>query len=200
MKIEIVKIDKLKEAEYNPRFIGSVEKRILKESLKEYGFAEPIIVNKNSERFNIIISGHQRCVVAKEMGITEVPVVYLDLDLEKERILNLRFNRMYGEFDFAKLKEYDRDLLVSVGFKGEELKKIDEVLLSSGQLDSEMDFTQELLEENNYVIFVFDNKLDFQVVKERFGLKPRAALDSRKKYNRVGIGRVISGKKLLEIL
>ena len=174
--------------------------RTLKDSIKEFGLVDPIIVNKGEGRKNIIIGGHQRVQAMKELGHETVDVFYLDLDEKKEKELNLRLNRYYGEFDFAKLKEYDRDLLVSVGFKDGELKKIDEILLSSEMLDSEMDFTQELLEENNYVIFTFDNKLDWQVIKEKFGLKPASALDSRKGYERVGIGRVLDGKKLLEIL
>ncbi len=200
MKIEKVKIEDLKVAEYNPRTLSPVEMRTLKDSIKEFGLVDPIIVNKGEGRENIIIGGHQRVQAMKELGYETVDVFYLDLDEEKEKELNLRLNRYYGEFDFAKLKEYDRDLLVSVGFKDGELKKIDEILLSSEMLDSEMDFTQELLEENNYVIFTFDNKLDWQVIKEKFGLKPASALDSRKGYERVGIGRVLDGKKLLEIL
>ncbi len=200
MKIEKVKIEDLKVAEYNPRTLSPVEMRTLKDSIKEFGLVDPIIVNKGEGRKNIIIGGHQRVQAMKELGHETVDVFYLDLDEKKEKELNLRLNRYYGEFDFAKLKEYDRDLLVSVGFKDGELKKIDEILLSSEMLDSEMDFTQELLEENNYVIFTFDNKLDWQVIKEKFGLKPASALDSRKGYERVGIGRVLDGKKLLEIL
>ena len=199
MKIEKVKIEDLKPAEYNPRNLSPTEIRTLKESIKEFGLVDPIIVNGNKERFNIIIGGHQRVKALQEMGEEIVDVLYLDLTFEKEQELNLRLNRYYGEFDFEKLKDYDRDLLVSVGFKDGELKKIDEILESSN-IDSEMNFTQELLEENNYVIFAFDNTLDFQVVKEKFGLKPASALDSRKGYKRVGIGRVIDGKKLLEIL
>lgn len=200
MKIEKIKIEDLKVAEYNPRTLSPVEMRTLKDSIKEFGLVDPIIVNKGEGRENIIIGGHQRVQAMKELGHETVDVFYLDLDEKKEKELNLRLNRYYGEFDFAKLKEYDRDLLVSVGFKDGELKKIDEILLSSEMLDSEMDFTQELLEENNYVIFTFDNKLDWQVIKEKFGLKPASALDSRKGYERVGIGRVLDGKKLLEIL
>lgn len=199
MEITKVKIDTLKSSEYNPRTLSPVEMRVLKESIKEFGLVDPIIVNGNKERQNIIIGGHQRVKALQEMGEEMVDVLYLNLDLAKEQELNLRLNRYYGEFDFEKLKDYDRDLLVLVGFKSGELKKIDEILESS-TLDSEMGFTQELLEENNYVIFAFDNKLDFQVVKEKFGLKPASALDSRKGYKRVGIGRVIDGKKLLEIL
>ena len=200
MEIVQVKIDELKEAVYNPRVLGAREKRDLTESVKEFGLVDPIIVNGNKDRFNIIVGGHQRVDVARSLGYEEVPVFYVDLDEEKEKELNLRLNRYYGEFDFEKLNNYDRDLLTKVGFKDSELKKVDDELISSESQKPEVEFTEELLEENNYVVFYFNNKLDWQVIKSFFDVKPKKALDSRENYERVGIGRVVDGKKLLDLI
>jgi DNA modification methylase len=55
--------------------------------------------------------------VAKELGIEQVPVVFLNIpSLEREKELNLRLNRNTGEWDWELLKGFDMDLLLDVGF------------------------------------------------------------------------------------
>lgn len=191
-------ISKLRPSEYNPRILKPVEARKLKESIQKFGMIDPIICNSRGDRKGIIIGGHQRYEVAKQMGFKTLPVVWLDLDLEKEQELNLRLNRYYGEFDIEKLAEYDYKLLKEVGFKDKELTKITELMEENK--NPEIEFTSELMEEHNYVLFYTDNQLDWQVIKEFFGVKPVQALDSREGYERVGVGRVLGGKKLIELI
>ncbi len=45
----------------------------------------------------MVIGGHFRLKVAKDLGYTEVPVVYIDIpDIEREKELCLRLNRNQG--------------------------------------------------------------------------------------------------------
>ncbi len=58
----------------------------LTESIKRYGLVDPILVNGNKDRYSIVIGGHFRLKVAKDLGIKEVPVVYIDIaDEAKEK-------------------------------------------------------------------------------------------------------------------
>ena len=113
MKVEYVSIDTLIPAEYNPRRITEADRKDIKASLQEFGFAEPIIVNRNPERMNVIVGGHQRVTVAKEeLGYTEVPCVFVNLSLKKEKELNVRLNKNQGRWDFDALQQYfDKDWL-----------------------------------------------------------------------------------------
>lgn len=121
-KIEIVDIDILKPAEYNPRQASEKQYNDLKKSLQRFGFVEPAIVNKAQNRFNTIIGGHFRIKVAKDLGIKQIPVVYIDIpDIEKEKELNLRLNKNVGEFDYNLLANFDKDFLIDVGFEMDEL-------------------------------------------------------------------------------
>ena len=106
-EIVYVNADILNPAEYNPRKHTPKQVEHLKESISRYGLVDPIIVNKNPERMNIVIGGHFRLKVAKELGIVDVPVIYLDLDIEREKELNLRLNQNTGEWDFELLKDLD---------------------------------------------------------------------------------------------
>ena len=77
-------IDELIFAEYNPRQLSKEQFQYLKDSLSRFGLVDPIIVNKNKDRKDIIIGGHQRVKVAKKLGINDIPCIELDLSYDKE--------------------------------------------------------------------------------------------------------------------
>ena len=116
-------IDELIFAEYNPRQLSKEQFKYLKDSIHRFGLVDPIIINKNKDRKNIIIGGHQRTKVAKAMGIKEVPCVELDLNYDKERELNVRLNKNTGDWDYDLLaNNFDIEELHDWGFDDSELK------------------------------------------------------------------------------
>jgi len=123
--MEKVNINDLKPAEYNPRKASSKEKDDLKKSIKEFGLVDPIIVNSAKNRKNVIIGGHFRVKMAKELGITEVPVVYVNIpDEKKERELNLRLNKNLGQWDWDMLANFDEEQLKEVGFSEKDINNV----------------------------------------------------------------------------
>ena len=122
-------IDSLIFAEYNPRQLTKEQYKHLKDSIDRFGLVDPIIVNKNKDRKNIIVGGHQRVKVAKDMNIKEVPVLEVDLTYDRERELNVRLNANTGEWDTDILANmFDIDELQDWGFDDIDLK-IDDVKL-----------------------------------------------------------------------
>lgn len=118
----------LRSAEKNPRKWGDDSFKQLSESIKRFGLVDPIIANSASNRRNIIIGGHFRFEVAKKLGITRIPVVYLNIpDIEREKELNIRLNKNVGEWDWNLLAEFDEQFLANVGFSSEELDDIFDV-------------------------------------------------------------------------
>ena len=125
LKIVYVPVSDLRPAIYNPRRWSKEQLENLKESIKRFGCADPVILNGNAERKNVVLGGHMRIAAAKELGLTELPAVYLDIaDEQKERELNLRLNRNTGEFDYELLAQVSQELLQDVGFTSEELDDI----------------------------------------------------------------------------
>ncbi len=125
INIEYIDINLLNPSAYNPRKHDKESEEQLKQSIERFGLVDPLIVNSSPERNNIVIGGHFRLKVAKQLGIDKVPVVYVDIpDIEKEKELNLRLNRNTGEFDFKLLAEFDQKFLIDVGFSSEELDDI----------------------------------------------------------------------------
>ena len=127
MKITKRKIKDLIRAEYNPRKITPVEEFDLRESLMRFGLVEPIIININKERKDIVIGGHQRLKIWEELGNDEIDCNQIDLTLDKERELNIRLNKNGGSFDDDLIKEYfDYEELTEWGFTPDELFEPDE--------------------------------------------------------------------------
>lgn len=136
-KIEYVDINLLKLSEYNPRKHSKEMLEQLTRSIVEFDMPLPIIANKAESRLNIVIGGHARVKVAKELGHATVPVVYVDIaDIEKEKMLNLKLNKISGEWDFDLLATFDESFLTEVGFTTEELDKIFEIETVEGKFDS----------------------------------------------------------------
>ena len=106
MKIIEKKIIDLIDAEYNPRQLTEKQYEDLEQSIDKFGFVDPIIVNKNKDRKNVVIGGHQRIKIAKRMGINKVPCVELDLSLDQEKELNIRLNKNTGEWDWDELANH----------------------------------------------------------------------------------------------
>lgn len=125
LKIQTIKVNELIASEYNPRKWDEPAIEGLKESIQRFGLVDPILVNGAESRKNIVIGGHFRLKIAKDLGIKEVPVVYVDIpDIEREKELNLRLNKNVGEFDYELLAEFDETLLADVGFASEELDEV----------------------------------------------------------------------------
>ena len=75
-----------------------------------------------------MIGGHFRLKVAKDLGFTKLPVVYVTIpELEREKELNLRLNKNLGEWDLDLLKEFDEAILADIGFTSEDLDSVFEV-------------------------------------------------------------------------
>jgi DNA modification methylase len=124
-KIVMVKVGDLKPSKYNPRTWSEETTKQLTASIQRFGLVDPLLVNGAAERKNIVIGGHFRLKIAKELDYKEVPVVYLDIpDEAKEKELNLRLNKALGEWDWELLAEFDDTLLSDVGFSSEEIDLI----------------------------------------------------------------------------
>ena len=130
-------------AEYNPRQLTKDQYQNLKDSISRFGLVDPIIVNKNKERKNIIIGGHQRIRVAKDMDIEFVPVLEVDLTYEKERELNIRLNKNTGEWNWDELaNSFDIAELTEWGFNESQLvgfSDLDYSILDDEEVDNEID-------------------------------------------------------------
>lgn len=109
VKVEIKKVlvKDLKYAPYNPRKISDEVFNKLKQSIEEFGYIEPIVVNKRTRH---VVGGNQRLKALEDLGIEEVEAVFVDLDDAREKALNIALNKITGEWDYPKLKDLLEEL------------------------------------------------------------------------------------------
>lgn len=86
-------------------------------SIKEFGFNQPIVVDKD----NVVIVGHGRLEAAKLLGLTEVPVLTVDLTEEQAKAYRLADNKLNEsdwdmELVIEELKELETPMLELTGF------------------------------------------------------------------------------------
>lgn len=140
MQVKEIPINDLKFSEYNPRQATEKEFEDLKRSILTFGIVDPIIVNSAPNRKNVVIGGHFRVNVCKQIGIDTVPVVYVNIpELEREQELNLRLNKNLGRWDWDLLANFDEELLKEVGFESGELDTIFGL-----DIDEEFDIDKEI--------------------------------------------------------
>lgn len=80
-QMELVPTDKLIPYVNNARTHSSEQVNKLRASLREFGFVNPVIVDRNLN----VIAGHGRILAAKEEKIPEVPCVYVDYLTEAQK-------------------------------------------------------------------------------------------------------------------
>ena len=81
MQIIEMKISEVKPYSNNPRKITEEAIQKVAASIREFGFKQPIIIDKN----NVIIAGHTRLKAAEFLGLETVPVIRAD-DLTPEQV------------------------------------------------------------------------------------------------------------------
>lgn len=103
MQTNEVKIEKIKAYEKNAKKHGEEQIKLIANSIKQFGFRQPIVLDKNNE----IVIGHGRYEAAKLLDMKTVPCIMAD-DLSEEEVKALRIadNKLNeSPWDFSFLDE-----------------------------------------------------------------------------------------------
>ena len=130
MQWKTMSVDELRPAAYNPRKklkAGDKEYEKIKNSILEFGYVEPIIVNYDMT----VIGGHQRLTVLKDLGYTEVQCVEVHIEDEnKVKALNIALNKITGAWNEQLLADLIVDLQTAnfntdfTGFEAPEIEQL----------------------------------------------------------------------------
>ena len=150
MEWKTLSVDALRPAAYNPRKklkAGDKEYEKIKNSILEFGYVEPIIVNFDMT----VIGGHQRLTVLKDLGYTEVQCVVVHIEDEhKVKALNIALNKITGAWN----EELLADLLVDLqsvdfntdltGFEAPEIEQLFSKVHNKDIKEDDFDVEEEL--------------------------------------------------------
>jgi hypothetical protein len=195
MKIDIKQI---KPNPKNPRVIKDANFEKLKRSIEEFPEMlekRPLVCYTDTDNKLVVLGGNMRLKAAKELKIAELPVILADdWTAEQKEQFIIRDNVSGGEWDWEALTDWEKGELAEWGVdvlanQIKETKEIPEI----GQIE----FSEDLFLEHNYIVLYFDNPMDWEVAKEVYGLKQVKSLDSSDNTKKIGIGRVINGKNFI---
>jgi ParB-like chromosome segregation protein Spo0J len=150
-----IPIERLKERDDpNPNVMPEEDFERLVRAVDEQGFLQPVLareVTHGGGRVDLeIIDGVHRTRAARRAGLTEIPVVLIDADDERARVLRLAMNKLRGELDLSRVAEelaalagagWDVEALTATGYGEEALNDLlragadvgdDELLAAAG--------------------------------------------------------------------
>lgn len=130
LRIDYVRPNELRPAEYNPRTISDATLKALATLMDEHGFVDPVIARRED---GLILGGHQRirANALRRRPDERVPCVFIsDVDDTRAKALNVSLNNpeAQGQFDDEMLAELindihsaDLDAVALTGFSAESL-------------------------------------------------------------------------------
>ena len=195
MKIEKVKISKVKPNPNNPRVIRDAKFKKLVQSIKDFPEMleiRQIVVDKDY----VVLGGNQRLRACQKAGLKEVHVHIADNLTEKQqREFMIKDNLGMGEWDWDELaNNFDASDLNRYGMEVPELTEMEEVT------EPEIAFSEYLGESNNYVVLFFDNEINWLQAQTHFNLSSVSSKRSNGKAWSTGIGRIINGAEYFNSL
>lgn len=196
----MIKLSKIKVNPNNPRLIKDDKFKKLVNSIREFPkmmALRPMGVNNDW----VVLGGNMRLKALSELGYKEIPDEWVkqasELTEDEARRFIIADNVGFGEHDWdmlanewntEDLEEWGVDL--PLGFdEYKETKDIPDI--------GEIEFSNELLLEHNYIVLYFDNAMDWEVAQSKFGLKIVKSKESSEKCQKIGVGRVINGRDYL---
>lgn len=196
---DVLPLDRIMEFQGELKRLGKKNEEKLRHSILKYGFIAPFFIWDDKGEWRLL-DGHQRLKVLLKMrkegyDIPLMPVDIIQADNEedaKRKLLHI--TSQYGEFTSEGLDEfigeYDIDLgEFSIGFEDEGEPK--------EETKGDIEFSEELLEEHNYVVMYFDNPVDWLNAQTFFDLQSKYAKRANGKPWSKGVGRVVDGSKYI---
>jgi len=190
-----IRLEDLKLNEDNPRKITRAGMDSLKNNLESFlkGLEiNGIVIDEN----NVIKGGNQRYKALLELGYTKIPKKWVrqfkDLSPGEWKQYVIIDNQHFGFWDDeVLLSQYEPAVLKGMGI---------DIKPKADPVKPEIEFSPELMLEHNYVVLYFDNAMDWEVAKDKLGLKEVKSAIKTVKSQKVGIGRVIKGAPVINRL
>jgi len=101
MKISELSLDQLKEAPWNPNHMDRDMMGRLRESIRRYGIAAPLVVRPIERDTYQVLSGNQRFRVLRSMGFETAPCVVVDVNDADAMLLAQAMNDLHGDDDLG---------------------------------------------------------------------------------------------------
>jgi hypothetical protein len=160
--IVLIPIDQIKTDPDNPNIVSGAAMQALRESMRKFGYLEPIVVDQN----NKIANGEHRFEIYKEFGETKIPAIVVTLNTDAERrLLRQAMNKIHGSHDpFKDAREFEQIL------KADKIQELAALIMKDRN-------------EIQQQISRFSDERELTPINtlaQRFGIPPYTILDSQR--------------------
>lgn len=199
-------VDELIPHDNNPRTMSEKQIADLKKSLKKFNLVEIPAVDTEGR----IIAGHQRLKVLQVLGRgkeeIDVRVPNRPLTTKEYDQYMLTSNAVHGDFDFEKLKSFEVDMLLDIGFDADELDSVwaEHLSVKEKHFDEEKELAKikepqtklgDLIELGNHRLICGDST-KLEVLERLCGKEKVSMIYSDPVYNiKVDYNKGIGGKQ-----
>lgn len=169
-------------------------------SIKRFGWQQPIVIDEQG----VVVIGHCRLLAAKKLGLKEVPVTVAsgltDEEIRELRIADNKTNESPWDFDILP------DEIADLNFDGFDFSLLEEKKEKEKEIPGEVEFSEVIGEENNYVVLLFKTDIDWLNARSLLDIGVAKAHSTRKdgkitdKMERKGTARVLDGAEVLRRL
>jgi hypothetical protein len=189
----------------NPNTHSAAQVAAIAAVLEGNGWRQSIVV---SNRSGLMTRGHGRLDAALLLGYENAPVDFQDYESEEAEIAD-----MIADNRLSELSEMDEQQLVRVlrelqaaghdieltGFTEEDLAKLTNLADETDALETIPQMELQAFEHFDYLIFMFKDLRDWLRIIQLLNVT-KVNFSISRKTQKIGIGRVINGKRLLERL
>ena len=184
MEIELLALDEIKPYEGNPRAHPDRQIEVLKRSIEQFGFTNPILIDSAG----LVIAGHGRLEAARRAGLERVPCIRLDqLTPDQARSLRIADNQiaLMGGWDDARLREQLEALreartdFTTLGFDDREIRERLGALRNSNSAPQFRRLADREIRERLGALRNSNSAPQFRRLADDFMVPPLSVIDAR---------------------
>ena len=122
LNVKLVPLRKIEANDYNPNKVARPELQLLKLSILQDGYTQPIVCYYNKERDKyVIVDGFHRYYCARRyFNLKEIPVVVIEKDISNRMASTIRHNRARGTHQIRDMSHIVLEL-ASYGWSDEKI-------------------------------------------------------------------------------
>lgn len=109
----LVPVEKVKFNDYNPNNVAPPEMRLLKTSIEEDGYTQPVVTIYDTENDKyIVVDGAHRYKNAIKFKLTHIPVTVINKEIKDRMASTIRHNRARGEHNVTQMSNIVAELVM----------------------------------------------------------------------------------------
>lgn len=110
----LVPVDKVEFNEYNPNSVAPPEMKLLKHSIEEDGYTQPVVTiyDSNRDMYVVVDGAHRYKNAVKKFKLPYIPIVVIDKPIKDRMASTIRHNRARGEHNVTQMSNIVSELII----------------------------------------------------------------------------------------